>query len=320
MYQIVLLDKPTSQVTEALSGRAEAHIVDPDRNNLAQLLEIAEGIFVRLTPVTDDVLAKAPKLRVIGRHGAGFDTVDIAAATRRKIPVVFTPNANSDAVAEHTVMLMMSAARRLIDLDETIHRGEYRREPYLAGTELHGKTVGIIGFGNIGRKVGQLCSQGFGMRVIVYDPFVPIGQLPDHITHVEKMEELLCKVDFLTLHMPLSDETYHLIDSERLSQIKENAILGNAARGGLVDEHALAQALDRGHLAGAGLDVYEEEPLQADNPLLKVDRHKIVMTPHCAGLTDRAMQRMADMVCSGIFAVLDGEHPSNVVNPQVWSG
>ena len=160
MYQIVLLDKPTSQVTEALSGRAEAHIVDPDRNNLAQLLEIAEGIFVRLTPVTDDVLAKAPKLRVIGRHGAGFDTVDIAAATRRKIPVVFTPNANSDAVAEHTVMLMMSAARRLIDLDETIHRGEYRREPYQAGTAHHGKTVGIICYGNIGRKVGHLCRQG----------------------------------------------------------------------------------------------------------------------------------------------------------------
>ena len=319
MHNVVLVDKPTRQVAELLSGRVNSHFVAPDRSNLTELLDIADAIFVRLFPVTENVLSESPQLKAIGRHGAGFDTVDIAAATRRKIPVVFTPDANSDAVAEHAVMLMLAVARRLVDLDETIHSGKWRHEPHQEGLELCERTVGIIGFGNIGRKVGHLCGHGFGMQVVVYDPFVPIEQFPDSMTQVETLEELLRQADFLTLHMPLSKETHHLINSERLAQVKDGAILVNTARGGLVDDNALAQALDRGRLAGAGLDVYEEEPLLADNPILALERSRVILTPHVAGLTDRSVQRMAEMVCNGVIAVLDGERPSNVVNPQVWS-
>ena len=319
MHNVVLVDKPTRQVAELLSGRVNSHFVAPDRSNLTELLDIADAILVRLFPVTENVLSESPQLKAIGRHGAGFDTVDIAAATRRKIPVVFTPDANSDAVAEHAVMLMLAVARRLVDLDETIHAGKWRHEPYQEGLELRERTVGIIGFGHIGRKVGHLCGHGFGMQVIVYDPFIPIEQFPVGMTQVETLEELLRQADFLTLHMPLSKETYHLINSERLTQVKDSAILVNTARGGLVDDNALAQALDRGHLAGAGLDVYEEEPLLADNPILALERSRVILTPHSAGLTDRSVQRMAEMVCNGVIAVLDGERPTNVANPQVWS-
>lgn len=322
MHNIVLTERPSRQLSEQLrhhaASIANVHVVEPDRTDLKPMLEIADAILVRLFPVTEEVISQATRLKVVGRHGVGFDTVDVAAATRRRIPVVFTPQANSDAVAEHAMMLMLAVSRRLVEVDETVRSGGWREEPYPDGAELFDKTVGIVGFGKIGRRVAHLCGHGFGMRVVVYDPFVPAADFPDGIRPAETLKDLLREADCVTLHIPLTPENRHMINDEHLGYMKPGAILVNTARGGLVDHKALAHALDRGHLAGAGLDVYEEEPLRSDSLLLALDKRKVTFTPHSAALTDRSMKRMAEMVCNGIFSVLSGEQPTNVANPEVW--
>ena len=156
------------------------------------------------------------------------------------------------------------------------------------------------------------------MRVLVFDPFVPVADFPEGIRSVETLNDLLCEADFVTLHTPLGPDTYHMINGKGLSKMKPGSILINTARGGLVDYKALAQVLRSGHLAGAGLDVYEHEPLPEGSSLLSLDKRKITLTPHSAALTDTSMKRMAEMVCNGIFSVLDGEQPDNFANPEVW--
>jgi len=322
VHNIVLTEKPTWQLSEQLDLYAESienvYVVSPDRKDLEQLLEIADALVVRLFPITEEVISLAAQLRVIGRHGVGMDTVDLKAATRRKIPVVFTPRANSDSVAEHAILLMLSVMRRLVEVDETVRSGAWREDPFPDGGELLDKTVGIVGFGKIGQKVARLCGHGFGMRVLVFDPFVPVADFPEGIRSVETLNDLLCEADCVTLHTPLGPDTYHMINGKGLSKMKPGSILINTARGGLVDHKALAQVLRSGHLAGAGLDVYEHEPLPEGSSLLSLDKRKITLTPHSAALTDTSMKRMAEMVCNGIFSVLDGEQPDNIANPEVW--
>ena len=318
MFRIVLTEPASPQVSAALPERVETLTVSPDGSDLADLLEAADALLVRLFPVTAEVIAQSPCLKVIGRHGVGYDTVDIAAATASGIPVVYTPQANSNAVAEHALTLMLTVARRLVDVDHTLRAGLWRTEPFVDGWELNEKTVGIVGMGQIGRRVAHLCGVGFGMTVLGYDPMLTTDQFPASVARCQRLEELLARADFVTLHALLTAETHHLMNAERLAQMKPDAILINTARGPLVDQVALAAALANGQLGGAGLDVFEEEPIRPDSPLLALDAQRVTFTPHSAALTDRAMQRMAEMVCDGILAVLDGGKPSNVVNPQVW--
>ncbi len=297
--------------------------VSHDRSDLAALLSTADALMVRLFPVTAEVLAGAPRLRVIGRHGVGYDTVDITAASARGIPVVYTPNANSDAVAEHCVMLMLAVARRLLDVEEAVRQRNWERgrdwTRQRAGMELRGQTLGIVGLGEVGRRVAHLCGTGFGMTVLACDPFVAPERWPPHVGRRDGLEALLAESDIVTLHAPLSPDTHHLINAQRLARMKPGSILINTARGGLVDEVALEAALASGRLGGVGLDVLEREPPPVDHPLLRSDRRLVMLTPHIAGVSDRSLQRMAQLVCDGVLAVLRGERPANVVNPEVWS-
>jgi D-3-phosphoglycerate dehydrogenase len=318
MFKVVLPDPPTPQITEQLRNRVEMRIVAPDQSDLAESLIIAEALLVRLFPVTAEVIAQSPHLKVIGRHGVGVDTVDVAAATTLGIPVVHTPQANSDAVAEHAVMLMLAVAKRLVNMDHTVREQRWTGQAPPGGLELRGKTAGIVGMGQVGRRVAHLCGVGFGMKVLGYDPLLEADQFPAFIARTEHLGDLLSRADIVSLHIPLTPETHHLINTERLAQMKPGAILINTARGGLVDAVALADTLTSGCLTGAALDVFEEEPPRADNPLLKLDAKYVTFTPHAAGRTDRSLQQMAEMVCNGILAVLNGDRPSNVVNPEVW--
>ncbi len=297
--------------------------VSHDRSDLAALLSTADALMVRLFPVTAEVLAGAPRLRVIGRHGVGYDTVDITAASARGIPVVYTPNANSDAVAEHCVLLMLAVARRLLDLEEAVRQKNWERgrdwTRQRAAMELRGQTLGIVGLGEVGRRVAHLCGTGFGMTVLAFDPFVAPGRWPPNVERRDGLDALLAESDIVTLHAPLSADTHHLINADRLAQMKPGSILINTARGGLVDEGALEAVLASGHLGGVGLDVLEREPPPGDHPLLQSDRRLVTLTPHMAGVTDRSLQRMAELVCDGVLAALRGERPANVVNPEVWS-
>jgi len=278
---------------------------------LRSMLAEADALLVRSeTRVTVELLDAAPRLRVIGRAGAGVDTIDVDAATERGIVVVNAPGGNAVAAAEHTLALMFALARRVAAADASLKRGEWARGAYV-GSELSGKTLGLVGLGRVGSEVGRR-ALGLEMRVLVYDPYVP----DDHVrrTGLEPVEldTVLEQSDFVSLHVPLTETTRGLISHERLSKMRRGSFLINCARGGLVDQPALLQALDSGQLAGAGVDVFNEEPVGADDPL---PRHpKVVATPHLGASTVEAQANVAAQVAEEVLAVLDGRPAQFAVN------
>jgi len=286
-----------------------------DRNRPARpqeirgLLDDVEAVIAGVEPWTDDLMAAAPRLRLICRFGVGFDSVDLDAASRRGILVATTPAANHTAVAEHTVALMLAVVRRVARQDAGVKREEWVPEP---GPELRGRTLGIIGLGRIGREVADLAN-AFGMRVLACET------APDHafvtgrgISLVD-LETLLSNSDVVTLHVPLTPQTRRIIDAAALAKMRPGAYLINTARGGLVDEAALYDALASGRLAGAGLDVTDPEPPQ-DWRLARLPQ--VVMTPHVAGLSTDAIARMEHSAVETTLAVLRGERPPTVLNPH----
>ena len=280
-------------------------------------LSSADAIIVRLFKITEAVLSAAPKLRVVGRHGAGIDNVDLKAATERRIPVVFTPSAQTmaNAVAEHTVQMMLALARHAVAGDRMVREGHFAQRLSLQGVELHGKTLGVIGLGAIGTRVAEICRDGFGMRVVAFDPYSK--ELPSQkgFTRLESLHALLRQSDVVTLHVPATDETFHLINTETLAHMKQSALLINVARGSVLDTVALAEALSSGRLQGAALDVFEEEPPPTDHPLMSAPG--TIFSPHIGSSTEAAMDRMAELVARQVIQVLKGEWPAFVANPAV---
>lgn len=259
----------------------------------------------------------APELRVISRTGIGLDNIVVPDATARGIAVCYAPDAPTVSTAEHTLALMLTVARDLKRTERLARSGEttdffglYR------GIELQGTQLGVVGLGRIGGRVATL-ARALGMRVVGFDPLAPPRRAADlGIETARTLDALLRSSDIVTLHVPISAETYHLIDAERLTRMKPGAILINAARGGLIDEAALLDALDRGHLFGAGLDVFEQEPPRPDNPLL--GRADVVATPHIASATAAGKDRLWRTGITQALHVLRGERPPHLVNPEVW--
>ena len=259
----------------------------------------------------------ALRLEVIGRHGAGLDTVDIAAASQRGIPLVFTPYGPTESTAEHALMLMLAAARRLSQLDHAVRAGNFHIRDQVVGLEVEGKTLGVVGFGRIGRRLAEMCRDALHMPVYVYDPYVPPEEVAEWgATLVKDVGELAGLADFISIHTPLSDDTHHLINREVIRAMKPGTILVNASRGAVVDEAALIEALQEGHLGGAGLDVYDPEPPAPDNPLFQLDQ--VVLTPHLASFTEEGRRRMGLTVAEEVLRVLRGETPQYLANPEVW--
>jgi D-3-phosphoglycerate dehydrogenase / 2-oxoglutarate reductase len=257
---------------------------------LQEALQAADGVIVRSgTRITAELLEKPGKLRAVVRAGVGVDNIDVAAATRKGIVVMNTPGGNTISTAEHTVAMMMSLARHLPAADATVHQGKWERGKFV-GTQLAGKTLGIVGLGRIGREVARRAA-GLDMKVIGYDPFMaPERASQLGIESVAELEALLPVCDFLTVHTPLTEETRDLIDARRLATMKPGARVLNCARGGIVNEAALAEALRSGHIAGAALDVFVQEP-PGDNPLLKLPN--VVVTPHLGASTTEAQESVA---------------------------
>jgi D-3-phosphoglycerate dehydrogenase len=278
---------------------------------LARSLATAEALLVRSeTRVTAALLDAAPRLRVIGRAGAGVDTIDVPAATERGIVVVNAPGGNAVAAAEHSLALMFALARRVAAADASLKRGEWARNEYV-GSELTGKTLGLVGLGRVGTEVGRRAI-GLEMRVLVYDPYVP----DDHVRRIGlepvELDTLLAASEFVSLHVPLTESTRGLLNAERLAQMLPGAFLINCARGGLVDQAALLAALDAGHLGGAGVDVFATEPVASDDPL---PRHpKVVATPHLGASTVEAQATVAAQVAEDVLAVLAGRPAQFAVN------
>jgi D-3-phosphoglycerate dehydrogenase len=273
----------------------------------------ASGILFHLKPAcTERLMAAARSLKVVGRHGAGLDTIDMPAATRLGIAVVHAPGSNSQSVAEHTMLLILSCAKRARRLDGLTRAGNWGAVEPEALFELKGKTLGIIGVGSIGRITAGLAA-AFGMRVLGFDPYVA----PEEVRRrgaepVGTLEALLPQVDVLTCHAPLTPETRGLINARTLALMKRGAVFVNTSRGPVQDERALFEALARGHLGGAGLDVFEDEPSPVDNPLLNLDN--VAVSPHVAGVTAEANRTMAMQVVGEMLRVLRGEMPHVLAN------
>ncbi|MFI2410368.1 phosphoglycerate dehydrogenase [Streptomyces sp. NPDC018947] len=261
----------------------------------------ADALVAGMDPVTAEVMDAAPKLKVIAKHGVGTDTIDVAAARERGIPVVFAPGSNSRAVAEYTFGLVLDAARRISASHTAVTEGGW---PKLFGPELHGRTLGVVGFGRIGRLVAGY-ARAFGMHVLAHDPHVPGDAVSAADAEPVALDTLLTRADVVTLHLPPAAAP--LLDTARLAAMKPGAILVNAARGGLVDDTALAAALHSGHLAAAALDAFAVEPLPAGHVLRTAPR--LTLTSHMAACTPEANRAMGLMVAEDVLRVLAGDAP-----------
>jgi D-3-phosphoglycerate dehydrogenase / 2-oxoglutarate reductase len=256
------------------------------------------------------LLDVAPRLRVIGRAGAGVDTIDVDAATTRGIVVVNAPGGNAVAAAEHTLALMFALARRVSAADASMKQGRWARSAYI-GTELTGKTLGLIGLGRVGSEVARR-ALGLDMRVLVYDPYVPDEHARRLGLEPAELDVLLQAADFVSLHVPLTEATRGVLNAARIARMRPSAFVVNCARGGLVDDAALLAALDEGRLAGAAVDVFATEPVAADDPL---PRHpKVVATPHLGASTVEAQANVAAQIASEVLAVLEGRPTQFAVN------
>jgi D-3-phosphoglycerate dehydrogenase len=304
-------------------GRAqlerEARVVVAEETE-AGVVEVggeAQGLLIRGRPACpESLMAALPRLRVLGRHGVGLDTVDLAAATRLGIAIVHAPGSNSQAVAEHALLLILCAVKNIRKIDRLTRNGDFGARHLVENIELRGKTLGVVGVGNIGRRVAGMAA-AFGMRVLGYDRHVA----PDEVRRrgaepVESLEALLPQVDVLTCHTPLTPETRHMINEKSLALLRPGAVFVNTSRGPVCDERALFEALARGRLAGAGLDVFEQEPSPVDNPLFGLDN--VVVSSHVAGVTKEAHQAAALQVTGEMLRVLRGERPDVLANPDVW--
>ena len=257
---------------------------------LVQALQDCEGLIVRSeTKVTADLLANAPSLRVIGRAGVGVDNIDVTAATIRGVVVMNAPDGNTITTAEHTIALLSSLARSIPQASSSLKAGRWERKRFI-GVELQGKTLGIVGLGRIGRVVASR-ARAMGMMIVAYDPFIAPDQARDLEIELVPLDEVYARADFLTVHTPLTAETRGLIDREVLAKMKQGARIVNCARGGLVDEDALYEAITGGTIAGAALDVFVQEPPPADHPLLTLDQ--VIVTPHLGASTTEAQEGVA---------------------------
>jgi D-3-phosphoglycerate dehydrogenase len=262
-----------------------------------------DAVLLRSARMDRGRIEAAPRLRIIARHGAGYDTVDLAAARERGVAVTVTADANAVSVAEHAFALMLAVVRRVAASDSAVRQGRWHEARRAAtGLELSGKALGLVGFGRIGRRVARM-AVAFDMTVLATDPAADERVARDLGVRLVTLPELLAASDVVSLHVPLQPATRNVIDARALATVRRGAVLVNTSRGGLVDEVALVDALDRGLLSGAGLDVFGEEPLGAGSPLLRAD---VTLTPHCGGQTVEAMRRVGLQAADSVVACARG--------------
>ena len=295
-------------------------VLDPvNEETIAASIPKAEAVIVRATPINRAFLAHAANLRIVARHGVGYDAVDVPALTERGIPLTVTPDANAVSVAEHAMMLLLNLARQTRFYDAATRELRWSNPPVPATFDLAGRTILVMGFGRIGGRVARLAA-AFGMNVLVRDPFIPQNTIKGAgFRPVKDLAAGLAEADVVTIHLPSNEKTRGTVNGEFLAGMKRGAVLVNTARGTLVDEAALAGALTSGHLSAAGLDVFWEEPARADNPLLRLPN--VICTPHTAAATDQSLRRMALSCAESILQVFDGKlDPDVVINQEVLRG
>jgi D-3-phosphoglycerate dehydrogenase / 2-oxoglutarate reductase len=325
MHKILVVER-IHQAGEAMLAE-KAQLVYPQPQNLEGILALigdCDAIVARNTQITRQIMEAAPKLAVIGRHGVGYDNVDIAAATELGIRVVYTPAANTESVAEISVGFIICLGRKIIRahvamqseelLSDTVTMAIMTRQKGLINADLWGKTLGVIGVGRVGSSVSRKVIAAFNMRVLGYDPYLDAATLAAcGAQKVKNLEEMLPLCDFVAVHCSGGAETRHMINARTLALMKPDAYLINTARGTIVDEKALVEALREQRIAGAAIDVYDPEPPHPGNPLLH--RDDVIVTPHFCAMTEESLYNMATVVAQGVLDVLEGKEPEYPVVP-----
>ena len=318
-HKVICIQPLHPEGMKVLHARGDLEIIVPDSPEpaaWANFLPGAEAICVRLSKIPRSMIEAAPNLKIISRHGVGCDNIDVEAATERGVIVATVGEANAPAVVEHTIALMLALAKRIPELDRAVRDGDYMRKMKLEAQDISGRTVLIIGLGRIGSRLAKVCN-ALGLTCIGVDP----AYTPEQIEAmgcepVTDFRSALPRADFVTVHTPLQDDTRNLIGARELAAMKPTAYLINCARGGIVHEAALLDALNSRRIMGAGLDVQVDEPPKPDDPLLKCDR--LILTPHSATTTGETMVRMAKTVAQNVLDHIDGRLPeSHVFNPEV---
>jgi D-3-phosphoglycerate dehydrogenase len=298
------------------AGLSVRQATAPDMATVGDEMSDADAAVTRNAGLSAAAMDRALALRVVVVHGVGYDPVDVAHATARGILVCNTPDANTESVAEHALGLMLALARRTVVADRAVREGRYGDRYRLSLTELRGKTLGIIGCGRVGIRTATLARRALGMQVLGYSRSRPGGRLRQLGIQPASLDTLLERSDVVSLHLVLTPETHGLIGRRELRRMKAGAFLVNTARGALVDEGALVEALRAGRLGGAGLDVFAGEPLAPGHPLTELDA--VVLSPHVAGSTREALERTALAVAEAILRVARGRRPAHLLNPGTW--
>ena len=314
MYKILISDK-LGEAGLALLDKAPDVVYDMktglSKEELQAIIPAYDGLIIRSgTQVDSDILAAGKNLKVVGRAGIGVDNVDVEAATKQGITVMNTPGCNSVATAEQTMALMLAVTRHTVAAHNSLTTREWNRAQF-GGTELYGKVLGIIGFGRIGRLVAER-AKAFGMTVLAHDPFVKAEEGAKLGVSLVGLDRLLSQADYLTLHTALTPQTTRMINCPNIKKMKKGVIIINVARGNLIDEAALAEALENGHVKAAALDVYASEPPTNDNPLL--DLPNVLHTPHLGASTAEAQHKVATQVVGQVLDYLRGKAAHNAVN------
>jgi len=318
-YRIVL-GRPLHPAGAAvLAGRRDLEVTemfDPPADRLRAALAEADGLIAWLERVDEATLAAAPRLKVVSRVGVGFDTIDIPACSARGIPVMVVNGTNDLSVAEHAMMLMLAVARRAVDADAHVKAGGWWPAEGPRMVDLAGRTVLVVGYGRIGTRVAAYC-RAFHMRVLVHDPFFhPARIAADGHEAARDLRAALAQSDVVTLHCPLTSATRHLLDEAAFEALKPGAIVVNTARGPVVKQAAVVEALRRGRIMGFGTDVLETEPAEPGNPLLRLPN--VIVSPHSAASTEEGLARMAVQAARNLLDALDGRpDPAMMVNPDI---
>ncbi|MBR9904075.1 MAG: hydroxyacid dehydrogenase [Gammaproteobacteria bacterium] len=296
------------------AGIRVIHAPASDPTSLGSVMSTTDALIVRSAEVNRTMLTQAPRLKLIGVHGVGFNAIDISAATEHGVIVANTPGSNAQAVAEQAIALMFAVARQIPLADRTVREGDFFAFKYsVPMIELEGRTFGVVGFGNIGQRAARM-AKGLGMRVVTYSPNAPDNTLAElKVERARSLEALLSDADIVSIHVGLNERTHNLIGRQELARMKPSALLINTGRGGTVDEIALADALTEKRLAGAGLDVFAVEPMPYDHPLLALEN--VVVSPHNGGSTAASMSRTARAVARHVVDMSRGQMPTQVLNP-----
>ncbi|HXG36949.1 MAG TPA: hydroxyacid dehydrogenase [Dehalococcoidia bacterium] len=321
----ILISEPLPEAVhqetiERLSQLGEVRVSpDTKEETFRQEVQDADIFVVRLAKVSAAVLESAEKLRVIARPAVGVDNIDIEAATRLGIPIVYSPGSNTDSTAEHTFALILALDKHVCEANAAAKEGRWglRQQLTTQIRELAGATLGIIGLGAVGRRVAELAS-AFRLRVIAHSEFASAEDARRLGAELTDMDTLLAESDYVTIHTALTERTRGLINEQALAKMKPSAFLINTARGPVIDEDAVLAALDSGRIQGAALDVFSVEPPDPDHPLLK--HPKVLVTPHIAGMSRDSTKRMYDVALDDLFRLLDGKPAQNVLNPQALQG